>query len=848
MAPNRMTAYQNARAAAKPQKGLTYSELLMDNLIGLDNDYVSAGERLGQQFNEDEIGFLKNAGISAYEGAKKAVTQPLTTAEELLAGLYDSGVNVASTLGQDPTYLDDALREMYGVGYDEATDEQVNRAREALFGDVLNVGGVATGLGAAGKGLASLPFRGERRAQERNAEMEAFLREAELGARRDAELDAQNAQNNDDRYIDPGAEREAEDPWADYYRAVATATPIRALLTREAEGANLNQYERERIEAYRLNEQRQQQLPPDFGPTIEEMLPADPEGFLPPPPDVINLPPGITNPRAEADYNPRAGYDEPGGQGLARYFDDQFPSILEEARLGRPLTEREAYDVMVYERYGENGVYDPTNTFENWLQGGGDTEGARRIAYLTDPTNPQGRAEPMEYDDFYDQLNLTDINDWDVDDDAWNPRVGMDSSFEVRPTIGQAEGIAGLYSPTRKAVDLLDRPSYDNLDSLRVQLLNRGAKPDELERLMAKIPGTKNNPMSAEQVEAFLNDPKAGLFSKEDLARFADEAAQDVVVSTRTAKNSPKDNAVFLDESYFLKGAEDIGANVFEAPVGSAAPDAASAHFTSSAAGRAPVLHTRFGMFRSPGADKPDTYHLGEIQSDWAQTRQKLYPTQDDYNAARDKLYELNLKFEEAKRRQDSLRGSPEGETLEQFEERNRRFKEVSSELSRIDKERSPISGKLYNTENYGTRGEFDAKYPAPYVGTTSKWVQLGLRQSLLDAVNKGAKRMTLSTGEMVQGYTRGKLEGQKKFYDGTVLEELDTVLKKFAKEAGIRKPEVTTSKIVGRNGQEYMVPTVEFTDELVDAIKRIGLPAYAKGGIVKGSYLDNDPFEPALY
>ena len=66
MAPNRMTAYQNARAAAKPQKGLTYSELLMDNIIGLDNDYLSAGERLGQQFNAEEIGFLKNAGISAY--------------------------------------------------------------------------------------------------------------------------------------------------------------------------------------------------------------------------------------------------------------------------------------------------------------------------------------------------------------------------------------------------------------------------------------------------------------------------------------------------------------------------------------------------------------------------------------------------------------------------------------------------------------------------------------------------------------------------------------------------------------------------------------------------------------
>lgn len=837
MAPNRLTALQNALANPRQQKGLTYGELLLDNLIGLDNEYLSAGEQFGQAFNADPLGVMKSAGLSAYEGAKKAVTQPLTTAEELLAGLYESGVDVASTLGPEPTYLNDTLMELYGVGYDEATDEQVNRAREALFGDVLNVGAVASGLGAAGtgvKGLASLPFRGERRAQERIAELEAFQREAELSARRDAELDARN---NDD----------IEDPGDDYFEAqnrrLAQETPILELLTRETEGANLNPYERERIEAYRLNEQRQrqQQLPPDFGPTIEEMLPADP--VVVPEAPLIDV----------DDYDPRAGYDS-----LQRYFDDEFPRLVERAQLGTPLREREAYDVMMYERYGNHGILDPINSFENWRQNAGDIQGARRIAYLMDPTNPQGRAEPVEYDDFYEQDVNNDLN-WDVDDDAWNPRLGMSSSYEVRPTIGQAEGIAGLYSPTRKAVDLLDRPSYDDLDSLRVQLLNRGAKPDELERLMAKIPGTKNNPMSAEQVEAFLNDPKAGQFSKEDLARFADEAAQDVVVSTRTLDNSPRDNMVFLDESYFLRGAEDIGANVFEAPVGSAAPDAASAHFTSSAAGRAPVLHTRFGMFRSPGADKPDTYHLGEVQSDWAQTRQKLFPTQEAlaeaegrYAVANDRLMDLASQRRQMKKDWEQRYGAlssmdprfPNAPNI--YEDAGYQALEKAAEEAR--EEVSSLGNKISLTQQHGTRGEFDAKYPAPYVGTTSKWVQLGLRQSLLDAVNKGAKRMTLSTGEMVKSYTRGKLEGQKKFYDDTVLKELDTVLKKFAKEAGIRKPEITLSQIEGRRGQRYTVPTVEFTDEFVEAIKRIGLPAYAKGGIVKGSYLDNDPLEPALY
>jgi hypothetical protein len=830
-----MTAYQNARAATPPQKGLTYSELLMDNLIGLDNEYLSAGERLGQQFNADPLGFLKGAGISAYEGAKGAVTSPIETIQGVGDAIYGSGEDLFRG-------IDSKVQELFGVGYDDATPEQVTQAREALIGDVMGVSQLVAGPAALPrKGLASLPFRGERRAQERIAELDALR----------AERQAEFVQNNDD--------------------------------------------------------------------------------FLPDIPDTVYRRGDLTDPLLPEITGPRVlDWTDPEGQSRIRYFDDQFPAILEDVQLGRPLTEREAFDVLMYERYGDYGILDPNNTFDDWLQmPGDDIEGARRIAYLMDPTNPDGRAEPVEYDDIYDQLNPPNdmevqpqgapflavedmlgfgpdevpaaparFADWDdleyerlemrhdmdeVDlsdaqtarlrqydtvrlaelqngapplytgeDEVVSGRLGSaaaaNRSFEVRPSIGQAEGIAGLYSPTRKAVDLLDRPSYDNLDSLRVQLINRGAKPDELGRLTGRLPG--------------------GPVSKEDLARFADEASQDVVVSTRNLRNSLMDNPVYLDGSYFLKGAEDMGANVFETPVGErsvpytafsglepgpdmlrpAAPATAFEHFGPSAEGRAPVLHTRFGMFRSPGSDKPDTYHLGEIQSDWGQTRQTLFSNREEYAAAKGKIDELVAKSDELEQERRPLARTFEGETPEQLDKRVKRFRELSAEIARLDKESEALSTKMSDTESYGTRDEFDANYPAPYVGTTSKWVQLGLRQSLLDAVNKGAKRMTLSTGEQVKGYTFGKQGGQSKFYDDIVPKELEAVLKKFAKEAGIQKPEITTSKIIGSRGQEYMVPTVEFTDEFVEALKRVGLPAYAKGGIVRGSYLDNDPLEPALY
>jgi hypothetical protein len=142
-----MTAYNQARAATPPQKGLTYSELLIDNIIGLDNDYLSAGEQVGQAFNADELGFLKNAGLSAFEGAKKAVTQPITTAEELLSGVFDSVENLAA---ED---LDARLKRMYGVGFDQATPDQVTSAREAVFGDAITASGLIPGGAAIKKGL-----------------------------------------------------------------------------------------------------------------------------------------------------------------------------------------------------------------------------------------------------------------------------------------------------------------------------------------------------------------------------------------------------------------------------------------------------------------------------------------------------------------------------------------------------------------------------------------------------------------------------------------------------------------------------------------------------------------------
>lgn len=386
------------------------------------------------------------------------------------------------------------------------------------------------------------------------------------------------------------------------------------------------------------------------------------------------------------------------------------------------------------------------------------------------------------------------------------------------PIVGSQEGLASLYSPTRKAVDLLDRPTYDNIDSLRVQLLNRGAKPDEVARVMDRLRGV-NGPISREQ-----------------LAQAADEQAGELFVRRVNADNTKYGAERNFVTGYFVGGADDIQANVIEVPT-SSAPGFAEEHFSGSRG--TPIVHTRTGRLWSDrvtsSADDPDSYHVGEIQSDWAQRRAKLFVDDNALKAARERhrvvLDESEQLYADMLQREQELISMGE----KPYDD-----PEIADMLKRISKltdERESLFNKIDATQTHGFRGDFDAKYPdAPgHVKTTDKWVQLALRQSLVDAVNSGARQMSLSTGDMVKSYTFGKLEGQKKFYDGVVVDNLNEVLKRFAKEAGIKKPEVEMAKVFGKEGEEYTVPVVRFTDEFKEAVRRVGLPAFAKGGEVKG-------------
>jgi len=150
-APNRRDAYTQARAATPEQKGLSYTDLLFDNIFGLDNEYESTGETIKKALVEDPYGTVKGMATSAYEGAVDFARNPY---EGVKGIIEDTAGSIKRVATED---LDEKLNRMYGVTYEEATPLQVTKAREVVAGDVMTTAGVipaVKGVGTVAKGAA----------------------------------------------------------------------------------------------------------------------------------------------------------------------------------------------------------------------------------------------------------------------------------------------------------------------------------------------------------------------------------------------------------------------------------------------------------------------------------------------------------------------------------------------------------------------------------------------------------------------------------------------------------------------------------------------------------------------
>jgi hypothetical protein len=215
-----------------------------------------------------------------------------------------------------------------------------------------------------------------------------------------------------------------------------------------------------------------------------------------------------------------------------------------------------------------------------------------------------------------------------------------------------------------------------------------------------------------------------------------------------------------------------------DVPVG---PGYAYDHFGKGAEGGPPPLaHSRAAQYdiTVPGGGTEQTHHVIEIQSDWAQYRQTL-PKNDE---------------------------------------------EVMKQAQNLVRE-----GKIEEAQNIPTRSEMDELFPAPYVKNENDWLDLGVRQNLIDAVNSGSDWITFGNGAQANRHIKMPIEAARRFYDQQVPKSVDRVLKKFAREAGIEAPQLQKTPFV--DGEE--VYGFKLTPEFREAMRKTNLPSFKDGGLV---------------
>lgn len=129
----------NLRQPLREARGLGYS--LLDNVVGLDDGFDSAGERFGRQVRQDPVGMARAMGSGLLSGVTSAVTDPIGTAR----GVVD---DVAGSFSRAARGADAYLPE--GVSLGTATDDQIRQANDAYLSDMVGVAGVVPATRLAG--------------------------------------------------------------------------------------------------------------------------------------------------------------------------------------------------------------------------------------------------------------------------------------------------------------------------------------------------------------------------------------------------------------------------------------------------------------------------------------------------------------------------------------------------------------------------------------------------------------------------------------------------------------------------------------------------------------------------
>lgn len=317
-------------------------------------------------------------------------------------------------------------------------------------------------------------------------------------------------------------------------------------------------------------------------------------------------------------------------------------------------------------------------------------------------------------------------------------------------------------------------------------------------------------------------------------------------------------------------------------------------HFGSVQDGGPSIVHFRTAEF--PVVEGGTSFHLGEIQSDVAQTLRK----EKKRRAVQQDLLDIEDTDERLQFIADNYRSFPGGdfyefqvESLERYLDLSKeqkeallrggfnsddrlwdsvdmedwqpegylrgddisdpveRAREVQQRLERNKRDSFYLKKETF--ENVmgvlDTLSDLERSGPLPKTNvekaglqglyTTEKTTDLAIK-SAFDQImaNPRVTHFTLGTGRMAHDMTGGTLEGQQAFYDGIVPKQVNKVLEQLEKTSGLDMPRLDFVTIRGDAG-EYKVPAFEITDNFRNAIREYGLPMFRKGGrVVAPSFL----------
>jgi hypothetical protein len=409
-------------------------------------------------------------------------------------------------------------------------------------------------------------------------------------------------------------------------------------------------------------------------------------------------------------------------------------------------------------------------------------------------------APPPGLPGFFDRPGVpSEIDPYTFSPDAFDNDTGLFTGRQKPLTWGD-QGAAGSYSRSARAAQDLRQPTYSSLEDLKSELLARKASGAEL---------------------ALNGDRLEDLFASSNSGRVSREAVQDAL------RNAPGLELLRTEEYADIgpRGGENYTSTVYTHPSVKRGPAQAYEHFGDDnffpgqiPPDPPPLFHTRAAQYDLRTGTNLNSWH------DWRDAEQVLRDAPDDAPVIAHHVLEIQSDWSQFRQ---TLPATPEkrAEMVAEVDRINRDVMTNAGDFQKMERLRRALASNMF-------RDDFDEQYPAPLVKKQDDWVDAGVRQNLLDAVNAGSDWITFGNGSQANWHSGMPKAAAERFYDNDVPKSVERVLRKLSREAGVEFPELQDVPFV--DGET--VKGLRITPELREALLQNGLPSLRDGGMVTAS------------